>query len=1748
MHEVAFAKRRRFFKGESGVESDVDCVRNKLAAAKCLREARVLGLDRESVLLRDYDDNGGAQYVAKSLVRLLSAASSSHEERLQTFSAHFTPFCEQFGISADTAKFECTVDLCRGKSVSSRAIEESCSIARGCSSVIVRCDIALAVLRAALLCDSALSDVLKLAKESIAWASCDSGRQSELEEAARLLKIDNIVLTYCGSGARELFRVENPRHAIRLLGFVTKHVNRETVIDDALSLCEAFHQLSSFDAVTTILQNAILHDNCELSLNLLKKLIAKNSQLAAKGLVGSVLFSQGILEECSKAQTSGCDFERLEQFRNRATHVCVVCGELIFCAIENDLIIPQNIQAEIDCYVQNVSLKTLRDAFLRVERLQRENGIYISLRELQETKVALDRTTQFLEEVAACYTSGDLQSLNKKLTEARRACSLLADGSRADERELWIAASALVTIAFLSDFRDGKILDFMSVIGLLTTENTEVDLSGRAHVAIALSLCVGAAKRMHGQQTLATMKMVVEATAIVRDYSLVSTNDNMFASAVSLAGHLDVSTHVFARVDEGAGECIESFRLALQSQAWTRSFSSYANTRSENGAASSIAVPRLTLHPSWYIGDGLLLPPGDSLSKCLLFCRGLLSVGNSSDDGSMALSDLVAGRGAHSLALRVVCMTGAIQASCVKPCEGKSAFQDLRCLFDETTTALAERSLGGTGSGITSSVIDSQQAVVFLLALPVKQAFAAYKSCILTARKTQNFDRLNTLASVGIVAGSGESKFVSESAIFSVGWKKQSKFLMQCRQLSAKATWWAILKDLGVDFDSQLLLDAEVDTSDGVGDTPGRESEYAASLIPALIGKLSQSRSASDVLRLTALYAKTFFLPRDLVVSRYVEFLLTTSARKRTFDASKCEKAVRASLQLLFPPLKRASVLRRCLVELEKTESAGQNYELLNLVLGLYQETLANVLDRETQTGQLDLSRFEAELELIDRRKDTLAIISSFFVGDRLAERPSFSKFFQPLRVPFNHAANESEQPRYSILGHEPSNTDDMFDPLRPLEKVFLTSLNTSAVTALAPLCRPLGLPQGYIHARSLKARFHHSSKNNVAQPSFENDVNPVLKRIRSHREKAILAEWCAGQYKANDTEKLKCYEIVLQSSMRASTDIEQKRHQFPNDKTLEQEELLALAKVKKMSSKQDALSDSLRAKAILLSANGQSKGAVKAISNALAEKLDLKCRDASEGLSPESLIDFLYVNGSLLASEACLENESCLSIAHFRQFCTVVHSACQSIADQHSHIDHGYRARRHAHRWLFFGDEWGTELCPDAEPATVAVLPPSSTHLVDIDEEDTKEFFVMDMSSIQVANDGDWSAAKGNGFVQNVSNTRCQEESSVLRDDSLRELSEKVATRSALRIAFVMAFSVDQRLMSDESSVKENSDSNKKSVNRSRPLSIFQTKADSGKVAVHNLCLELLQIVFAKSGTSASVLFSQWGSFDADTSKREVPKTITFAMRHRALRAASVLCPQEVLEQVASDENFLHSNNGDKCTLLLSTFGVFLAKEIEEMGLPLPHSDLVQLSSMNFASYARTLWRYHRDDDVLNRSKGKGRLLLLLIEMACKSDNIDSVFMEQLLDEMIRLNLSRGLLLALEHVVLFSSDSSVHRVLWNPLSKAITAIGRAVLLETQSILSQGIQNNVTENGLDCRIVAQTFERLYRVAASLCESNPQSGLEQLLNFAHRVSSTCGDMAPIHPLVADILRISQLACDRARTYSKLPTITVNPGAE
>jgi hypothetical protein len=1715
------------------------CVKDKLLDALCLREARKLGVTSSKITLRAFRALGGASFVAKELTVLISSTSQTDEERKGLLDASLTPFCERFQASPDQAMLDCVRELCRVKNASERNILESCSIARCCSSVPYGCQIALVVFQTAKLCGFAHTNLSLLSKDAVAWSSCDTFLQSEIIEASRLLQIENIVLKYCGKEAKDLFKVENPRHAVRLLDYVTKQVDRDTVIADAMSLCEAFHGLSRESAAQAILQNALVCCHTDLCVELLLELNTREKKLAERAFARFILLTEEILAECSTAIQSGCSFDRMEDFCQRASRVCSRACSLTMAAIENSITIPFEARTEIECLLHDVSLLSLRNVLLQIRKLQVDFKIYISFSDLHRTNVILDKASQLFEDVVLCRNADGPEVFHKKIAVAKRATTLLTNGSGARESDIWLASSGRV-IAGLLKHQDLIELDLLADLGILS--NTHSELMSCIHVCIAMAICSGAAEDNGCGNAASGIFKTVTAIALLQNWTLPIANRKMLPSISSTIGHLNVSYRAFSQCDEGVGQKVVEFRNHLAIKAWSKSPQAHS-CASSLANKYVIAMRRPIISPTWYVGDGLLLPPATSLSSCLTFSKGQLSVTCNRRDFIMDLVDLARSRGAHCLALNALC-SAAARLSSTTGLADDLVLADICDAFDETTVSLAERSLGGTGTGITSANIDSQQALAFLLALPRKQAYSAYRSCIPTAVKTQNFWRLRTLAHIGMVAGSGSDSNLGSDAIFSVGWRDQSTFFKQCQKLATKAKWWAVLRDYAIEFDSQHFQD--MSNRQREEKRPSDEPAYAASLLPQMIAKMSTAKSDVETLLLAGCYAETFKVQPEKVVQSHIQYLLSPVTRSKVRgDLGRIEKGIRSSLRLLENHIKRCDVLRQCYLILETSDISGSEYELYNVVISLYLEILGSVLDQADQ-GFYSIP-YEDEYEDLERRKYALEILSSFFTGDREVSRPSFFKFFPPLPQALGQKAKTTHL--CGILGNRFSdvNVESVFDPLEPLETIFVKSSETEVVTNLALLYLPLGLPKGFIHARWLMSRFLYSAEHGVNLPTFDHDGSPVLKKIRSASDKEQLANWCGRHYHGCDEEKLKYLEVELESAMESSAEIEQLRLQYPDDRSLQKKESDALANVRQISLTKTALSDMLCATAILSVASNDAQ--LRRLSDELIQELERFLKDNPQ-LPPEALIDCLYDTGSKLAAEQCLDTTTVFSTAQLRDFCNTVHTACRAVSNNHSHINPNQRARHFAQRWLFYGDEGASKSPCDVLPIANATF---EHNLSNIDEEDTVNF-VMDLSGLQADDDGWSSGLKSRQQEPLEQKVSSKEEKSAIFPNSL-ELAEQACTRASLRIAFLLASSENLNFQHEDSTVsaKENEDLNAQWADGKKGSGILgkiRSRRDSKQDVVYEVSAELLQIVFAKSNTSSAL--SKWNSFDSLASRMEQKsdsaKTITYAMRHRALRVASILCPQEALEAVIRNEGYLlGAMRENVCTLRDIAFGCFLAKEIEEMGLPLPHPDLQQLSTMNFLSYARTLWLHHGAalcrDSTASETRSLGRLLLLLVSLSLKSSPTEIPFVHNCFEEMARLQLSRSLLLALENIVDFLDCEQSH-VNADPPSFAeskVSTLAMAVLVDIRSVGGMDANNINNSSSPSLFYARETLVRLCKVVETLCKSSERIEKIKAFVFALSRGHEFGDAGS--PIFHDLLEIATQVLQRAERLSNLATSAI-----
>lgn len=706
--------RSRKFASLEAVDESEESVESKLLAARCLQRARALGLDRNLVSLRTFSSYGGTQFIAKELVRLFSSASKTHDERSRKLSTDFHDFCAESSARFDEAIIQYTKGLCGGKSTSKRAIKESASLSRCSVGTITRCHVVLITLRAALFCRFSPLWLSKLSQEAIEWAAGDSSLRSELEEASRLLLIDGIVGRYCGEGAKELFHVDNPRHAIRLVEFMCRNYTDESILSDTLNLCEAFTYLSREESCNMIIQNAILQGDEAACLSLLETLYSRNVLLAKATFARVVSFCIDVIEE-------GPGYLRTSRQKEQVVFATCCAQKLSQTALAH---VHDHVGGQKGGYssahYDEPRLEALVEDFIHLKVLQNNHDIFLSLADLHDPKKLVVTATNLLLPLVESYTDGSSSASSTIATKTKRACSLLSGSVRMQERELWFAAIGASACHLASITSGVQCLQFLSDLGVLDPLNDE--LSARCWLAVALALCKKALKQSNSHDILTCMKYVIMATSLLKDISIPRCPSELLGTAVTVEGLCDIISQILVRADEGIGEEVDEFRKFLHSSAeskiWSTTFTNIDNKKHDG--RDSLLLCRPSMHPSWYVGDGLLLPPSETLTYGLDFCK--QSLGRSPlGDVTLSLFSFVEGRGAHALALRVLAYSTVTQM-----CQSGNGIPHFRAMLDthnQTLTSLAERSLGGSGNGILSGVVDSQLAGSFLLCLPLKRAF-----------------------------------------------------------------------------------------------------------------------------------------------------------------------------------------------------------------------------------------------------------------------------------------------------------------------------------------------------------------------------------------------------------------------------------------------------------------------------------------------------------------------------------------------------------------------------------------------------------------------------------------------------------------------------------------------------------------------------------------------------------------------------------------------------------------------------------------------------------------------------------------------------------------------------------------------------------------------------------------------------------------------------------------------------------------
>ena len=411
------------------VEKKSCSFKTKLMHAQIIKAAREHGLSARSLKLSAFWKDGGADFGAKELVRLFFKnawgdylADHSHEkEKVERF-------CSFANVSFDHAVEQYSKDLCSEGNIDASTLSRANDLVAACSSPDVKCKITLRFVRTAQVSSSKPSCLKALAKEAIQWATNEELR-SELQEASRLLGIDEILRRYCGNNAPEVFRVSDPVHSARLVEFVTRKINSPSVLSDVLYLCSAFTHLSPLDHCSALIERIItatvvhspVADQCTV---ILRRLYSIDVRLAESVAVRVSTFCTDSMRNLDETIVTSSD-----ESYSRHENICAAAVSLCRAAVEMS---PQGSILKFHKSLRPATSKNpwaeLMREFQRIHELNTEFRISISLRTLRSW-CTHDFLMNKMVEKAMNRSEHNEESteniLKLRLTKARRGCSLL---------------------------------------------------------------------------------------------------------------------------------------------------------------------------------------------------------------------------------------------------------------------------------------------------------------------------------------------------------------------------------------------------------------------------------------------------------------------------------------------------------------------------------------------------------------------------------------------------------------------------------------------------------------------------------------------------------------------------------------------------------------------------------------------------------------------------------------------------------------------------------------------------------------------------------------------------------------------------------------------------------------------------------------------------------------------------------------------------------------------------------------------------------------------------------------------------------------------------------------------------------------------------------------------------------------------------------------------------------------------------
>ena len=519
------------------------------------------------------------------------------------------------------------------------------------------------------------------------------------------------------------------------------------MLADALMLTDAFTHISKIDTCVSLLQRIMVADSptntkgdgssdnnrSEQCALFMREIYVEDTVLAARVGDRMIGFCAGTLEDAKKMIVQ-------EIFPVEAKRQAKVASSTA-CAILS--VMRDQCAARVG---STSNINSLRE-FQTISKLQSGCDIFLTVQELRNpsscASVVVDLLQPSVNLLLARMTLLEMNDdellcneLKPLVATARQWCTLLCDTpdhiSHIWSRAIGAAASKVAKIST----NHGSLL-LLEVSALLDERNTS---SYHAIMSVALTLCERAFSeaRYTSQDddfltSLIAMRSMAQASQLINNHVLLHCPPSLLSSSLSLGNLVELVCDISTRSDMGIGERLEKYINMLQVA--SRKHRQHEQMKDPANMLADKRLPSApNLHPTWYIGDGLLLQPLEALSLSMSYCQMMLNMESTSSSyvtskpGALmdknAIMHSLESKGAHATAHRVLMLSTAASLSRNSTSASTSLmFNNGESMLRKNICVLAERSLGGNESGLTSGNIDVHMSVSCLLHLPKEMAF-----------------------------------------------------------------------------------------------------------------------------------------------------------------------------------------------------------------------------------------------------------------------------------------------------------------------------------------------------------------------------------------------------------------------------------------------------------------------------------------------------------------------------------------------------------------------------------------------------------------------------------------------------------------------------------------------------------------------------------------------------------------------------------------------------------------------------------------------------------------------------------------------------------------------------------------------------------------------------------------------------------------------------------------------------------------